>query len=288
MIDLPRINRSLRRVAPFRRIGMPLYEAYRRLTASGAAAAIAINSVPKAGTHLVASIISRVPGIRPSGVMVVHDFFPLGKLNSEGIMPQYDLHALRRRLNSVKPGTFANCHLYYDEATSKLLRESVQSVFIVRDPRDVLLSQLHYIQEFSAHERHAHLMGSYGSREARLSALITGWPETPNTRGMADVGARLRAYHGWKESLQTFKFEEFAAPSSEDDLMNSLSRLAHATGLDQLADPDRLKAGIGDKWSPTMRAGRVRGWRDGFTTRQVEMVVELAGDSFTEWGYSAD
>lgn len=286
MADLPSILRRVRRIGPLRKVGAPLYRSYRRITASGATPPIYINSIPKAGTHLVSSVLDQVSGLSFSGEVLVHDFVATERSPYEGRMPVYDRSKLERAMRRLPAGTYANCHLYYDRFTATLLSApTVGAVFIIRDPRDILISQLHYIEQFPGHERHRFLMSEYSTASERLTALIAGWPPQRGVRGMADVGERLRAFSGWMSVLPTFRFEEFAAAPSEDHLTASLERLRRAVGVPDSVGNDILRRGIGNRWSPTMNAGTVHAWRDYFDNEHARLFDSLASDEMAQFGY---
>jgi len=248
-----------------------------------------INSIPKAGTHLIASVLSRVPGIKFSGQFITHHFASTQFARLEGEFPEYDEVRLDRAVKKIRAGTFGNCHLYYDEYTRGLLTSSaVSALFMIRDPRDILVSQLNYLEQFRGHPHHRHLMSEYPMRTERLDALINGWePNGPlsGQAGMADFGTRLRAFKGWSNAIPTFKFEEFTSTPDREGLDHSLRRLLQAAGLAAFCDVESVRAGIGDKWSATLHKATTGGWRDVLSPRQASRIAELAGDYFTEYGY---
>lgn len=297
MGSAPDLVRTVRRVKALRKVGWPVYKYYRATTASGIARPIFINSIPKAGTHLLASVLSKVDRINFSGVFIALDFMSPIIAEREGEVPDYDRLKLLREVKKVRPGTFANCHLYYDEYTHNLLTSpETSAVFIVRDPRDIIVSQLHYIEQFHGHHFHGHLTSAYKTQAERLDALIFGWePDGPVAgtsdlpiRGMADIGTRLRSFQGWSTTLPTFKFEEFASAPDRESLDNSLQRLLQAVGLEEICDIEAARQGIGDKWSATFNKAAAGGWRDVLSEHQAVAVVDLAGDYLAEFGYPLD
>jgi sulfotransferase 6B1 len=253
-----------------------------------------INSIPKAGTHLVASVLSRVPKVNFSGIFIAHDFVAGKIADREGDMPAYDKNWLREELSKIRAGTFANCHLFYDAHTRDLLAgPDLSAVFVVRDPRDIIISQLNYIEQFQGHHFHRHLTRNFPTRTERLDALIYGWEPTGPIggvddlpiRGMADVGTRLRSFRGWSEVLPTFKFEQFASAQDRESLDQSLHRLLEAVGLVELCDVDTVRGGIGDKWSATFNNATAGNWTKELSARQASAVADLAGDFISEYEY---
>lgn len=292
MKSAPDIVRAARRVPLLRKTAWPVYKLYRKQTASGIAPPIIINSIPKAGTHLVASVLSRVPRVAFSGRIITHhDVIVPGAKEYEGDLPRYDAQRLRVEVNAVPRGTFANCHLYYDEYTESLLTSpDVSALFIVRDPRDILISFLTYIEQFRGHHFHHYLTSEFANRAERLDALIYGWepnvtPKGVQSRGLADLGTRLRAFNDWSYSIPTFRFEEFTSAPDAETLDHSLSRLLEAAGLANYCDVESVKRGIGDKWSATFHRATSGGWKKVLSARQIAAVDELAGDFLIKYGY---
>ena len=270
-----------------RRLGTPVYVGYRSLTASGAHAPVFINSIPKAGTHLLSSMIGRVPGLSFSGRVIVHDAYSAQPARSVGEVPAYEVGDLAKAIGAVRRGTYANSHLYFDETTSELLTGfGRRSVFVVRDPRDILVSQLDYIEAFPGHPLHRHLTLAYRTRADRLMALISGWPPGDGYRGLVNVADRLDRYLGWLSVLPTFRFEEFASAPSEQSLQDSLVRLSESLGLNVDSEAQRLRGGIGDRWSPTMSSGRSSRWLEEFNGDHLEMISSVAGDQIASLGYN--
>ncbi|MCV7370627.1 sulfotransferase domain-containing protein [Mycolicibacterium duvalii] len=257
------------------------------MTASGVCRPILINSIPKAGTHLVSSVLNRVPGVKFSGQFIVHDHFASTQ-RLEGQMPLYNQRDLSRAIRKVPPGTFANCHLFFDEFTENIVSSAdVSPVFIVRDPRDIVVSQLHYIEAFKGHHSHRHLTSTYSTRSERLDSLIFGWKTSDSVRGLADIGTRLRSFKGWPNAIPTFKFEEFAQASSRENLEAALFRLLQAVGLEERCDIETAMRGIGDKWSPTLNTAAAGRWREVLTPRQSAAIADLASDYLAEYGYES-
>ena len=92
---LQRAVRRARRGAVLRRVGVPVYVRYRRLTAPRDGQPILVNSIPKAGTHLVSSMLDRLPGISFSGMLLQQDLHAADLSHPEGDPVPYDEEALR-------------------------------------------------------------------------------------------------------------------------------------------------------------------------------------------------
>lgn len=287
MTSLPDQARRIRRNRVLRRVGIPVYIAARRRLASRVGPRILINSIPKAGTHLIASMLTRAEHISYSGVVTYHDKYAQTLEDLEGLIPSFDAAQLERELCRVSKGSYVNGHLYWDVDTDRILRGcGYRSVFVTRDPRDILISNVHYIQSFNGHPRHRLMMSQFADFDSRLMALIEGFPATAGHRGLANVGRRLDAFVGWTEHVPTFSFEEFVAPRSDEQLQHSLNRLAKAVGWEAEMAPGAMLEGLGNPWSATFRSGRAGEWRTVFNEAHLEAFDQLAGSQTQALGYT--
>lgn len=282
---LPEYYRRIRRSAYLRRAGTPILIAQRRMTASGIGSPLLINSIPKSGTHLVTSMLNQLPHISFSGRVIVHDSYSKAPDPLQGVEPSYNHARLQRDLARIAPGTYANAHLYFDEPTRATVSDlGFAGVFVFRDPRDVCVSQVRYIESFRGHPNHSRLMNEYPDFNSRLMAIISGFPPSAEGRGMADVGRRLQSFIGWKSQLSSFAYEEFIGQSSDVDLV--VRRLAGALGIPQSDEHiELMRRGIGNRWSPTMRDGGTQGWRTSFAAHHIEAMQTVASQQMAQLGY---
>jgi len=87
------------------------------------------NSLPKAGTHLLEGILEELPGLRNAG--------------RRTLVEHRELDPRRMRT-----GAFYNAHLPWTAARQEQLRASgVIVLFLIRDPRDMAVSRMHYVRD---------------------------------------------------------------------------------------------------------------------------------------------
>src|SRR5919112_3353876 len=131
---------------------------------------IVANSIPKSGTNLLARLLTLIGfeqtsemGIRSR--LVAGPFSPARKLlrarSAEKVTigvasPQrIDRRWLERRLSRVADGYFVTAHCVYSpELASLFAGERMRVVCILRDPRDVAVSQMHHIKQRKRHPIH--------------------------------------------------------------------------------------------------------------------------------------
>ncbi len=97
--------RRLREHDAARRVLIPAYRAYGRAMMFGHGPRVLANGMPKAGTHLLSSLLAALPGLMFSGRHYV-----LGDFTSSASQKEVDEHRLERALSSVNRGQFITAH----------------------------------------------------------------------------------------------------------------------------------------------------------------------------------
>ncbi len=190
---------------------------------------VVANSIPKSGTHLLSRLLTllgleqRPMGIRPR--LVAGPFSPIRrffrtrepeKVTVGVVSPQQIGRGwLRRRLAKVPDGCFVTAHCLYTPELAELLREEgMPVVCILRDPRDVAVSQMHYIKQQRQHFAHGAFM-SLPSDHERLLVSIRGGEL--GGRQLQSLDERYRQFLGWERdpNAAVVKFED--APDLPSD-----------------------------------------------------------------------
>ncbi len=273
---------------------------------------ILINSMPKSGTHLLTQVVDllgyRDHGAHETAWLRAKDRLGLGApvvlahlrvkrnwqrrmaaLGNRGgptipidvTMPVQTPIALAQRwLHAIPPGQYLSGHVPWTEATAGLLRaEGLKHVIIVRDPRDVLVSFVHYVvrpehilsrdfRDLSPDERVR--LALEGGRGAASGVQITGLRE-----GFASILA-------WQQEPSVL-FVRFEALIGERGDGSSAEQRAAVQAIcqhlelahdDALIDQVCLRAF--DTGAATFRRGKIGAWRDELTPEQ----IDLANASF--------
>src|SRR5918997_4321464 len=183
-------------------------------------------SLPKAGTHLLTGVLDKLPRMMAAGIhRSLTDFLRDG---AGDLPPRLDAERLRRTLSAVHNGQFMSAHFPADEALRKLLGElGFATVYIVRDPRDVVVSHSGYVTRTTRH----HLHGRYRSMRSdgdRLLASITGLPASAAGPSLESIGSRLRSFAGWLHDPRTYvcRFEGLIGPRGDGSRENQLREIA--------------------------------------------------------------
>lgn len=289
---MPRIPKRLRSSGLARQVGTPLYVGYRRLTATGVAPRVLVNSVPKAGTHLISSVLDRMDCMKYSGVVMTHESIDPPGVDRFRVLADFNYDRLAKVSGRIAEGTYANGHLYHDNRTVEVLNSlGFRTVFISRDPRDVVVSQANYIHSFAAHPRHAYMMRRFPTLEDKITALIEGFDAENQDDAMPDLLTRLSAFSGWlrTEGVLPVRYEDFLAPgggAGGSQVKARVRELADFVGRPWTeAQGPNLMMGIGDTRSSTYNRGQVGTWRECLTGAQIES-IRRRGDVVEQYGYA--
>lgn len=255
-----------------------------------------VNSVPKAGTHLLRTLLEKSPQFRFYGLHIettkfIHD---LDAVQNPDRQLDYDFHKLRKKLTRVPNGQFVTGHLQFNEELYKLFKElNYKIIFMVRDPRDIVVSHANYVNKLKRHKLYRYYNDILTTDKERLLASINGFSRSQAHMGLIDVGERLRRFKGWveKPDVLVCKFEELiGGKGGGDDL---IQRKAVEGVLDFIsryvsseAEMNELTSQIWAPKSATFRKGIIGDWVNHFDQDVTAAFSAKAGDMLSVYGYS--
>jgi hypothetical protein len=261
-----------------------------------------INSLPKAGTHLLGKVMRMFPGVRFAGVEIDNstaDKFPAPQTGAPTLLVGVDWpvpfarEAVREALRGMTNGQFATWHAPYSDDLAGLVTQlNLKTLLMLRDPRDVVVSHARFLATADAH--FLYLRYQALSASDQLMASITGLePATPGDPGMLDIGTRCRSVSGWNAYPLncTTTFEKLVGPQgggSQDAQIAEIARLADHVGLRYnrailLWISERVFGG-----TKTFHKGAIGGWRERFSPEHKRAFKDVAGSILVEWGYETD
>ena len=263
---------------------VPTYRALARTNVFFPGPRVFANSFPKAGTHLLATLLGRLPRMMASGLHRAQGDYPAGSWEQ-----------LARDLRTVNRGQYATGHFPHDPALSGLLAQlEFASLLCLRDPRDIAVSAVNYVVAMPSHDLHRRFTTAYATFDERLMATILGFPASELGRGQEDIGARIGRYAPWLAEPATcvVRYEELIGPAgggSEEDQRAAVARVAAHVGrpLDGAA-LEKVRARVWSAGSSTFAGGRTGGWRERFTPEHVEAFKRVCGTQLIDLGYEHD
>ncbi len=241
------------------------------------------NAMPKSGSKLLVQVLQGFSQIGPfvdTGRGPIRTITIGGRTRS----PEEILADLRH----LRPGDVAFGYLNATLENMRFLRRSGWAVyFIIRDPRDMLVSHVFYATDmYSGHGMHKYYNRLPGMAE-RLAVAICGIRE--EGAQLPSVAERYRRIEGWLDhpDVTVLRFEEFILQRelTIDAMLARLERAGYRLKLDRQEAIRRLSAAIDPKRSPTFRKGKVGGWREHFNDEHKRLFKEVAGDLLIRLGY---
>ncbi|MEK6256005.1 MAG: sulfotransferase domain-containing protein [Chloroflexota bacterium] len=246
------------------------------------------NSFPKSGTHLLTQVLAAFSDLGP----VVNSGLPAILTYDGPTGQQRPTNKILREINRLLPGDVGYGHLHaLPEIVAAICRTGIAPYFVYRDPRDVVVSHVHYLTELAPNHVHHHFYKyELQNFDERLRISILGRPELDIY--FPDVRARFDPYMDWLDAAEvlTLRFEDFITNPNP-----TLGRVFdHAVNRGFISKFERplavniLAGNIDPKRSPTFRSGKVGGWQKSFTDQNKALFKQTTGDLLIRLGYEKD
>lgn len=282
-----RLAQRARRNPWIRPPAIAAYRAVDRIWPASQGPRVLANSMPKAGTHLLTSLLEGIPRMRFGAHVVSY----LGK---DGIGEDAEFEHLTRRLRLLRDSHYISGHLAYDPDVEAVIRQAgVTMVTIVRDPRAQVISWAHYLLNNRHVPGREWVLENYPDMESLLPALVMGIGEPFVYPYLPDLGERFRRYSGWidSEASIVLRFEDLVGSrggGSDEAQIAATQRILRHLGYDesQVAAAD-VAANVFSPNSATFRAGQIDSWREELPEDLVAEANRLCGDHLQRWGYQA-
>lgn len=232
-------------------------------------------SVPKSGTHLVERALCLYPRLYRRVLPTV---------KSNNLSRRHDLDHL---LSRVRPGQIVVAHLPFQPHYPAVIAERrVSALFLIRDPRDIVISEAHYVAGTRSHKGHELFARQTTFRDMVL-LVIRGDEE----HGWLPLAEKLARYEGWLDSgAHVMRFEDLIGSAGGGDDRRQAASLRGMFDYLSLDADDAFVASVGDrlfsKNSPTFRKGAIGGWREHFDPEIQEAFDSTAGRYLAHYGYA--
>jgi hypothetical protein len=240
-----------------------------------------MNSMPKSGTHLLKNMLKGLPYVNHDYRYEMYEGYPV----------QYPDHLAK--LRELRSGEFGAGHIYFSPGWANLLKQlNMKQLFMIRDPRDIVVSYAHFIVEkYPQHELYHHLQQCKSWKE-RYLCFLHGIQSS--NLSYPNIGIWLNRFTGWLDnsSTMTIRFEEFncSRQSRQAKLEEVIRYIWKDRGLplpvselvalmEEQADPAK---------SITFRSGEIGTWRNEFDSEVKQLFKEIAGGKLIELGYEKD
>lgn len=244
------------------------------------------NSMPKAGTHLLTRLLTLLDFREQGGSL---DIGPNEGL--QRVSPDHVQQA-RNTLVNLRPGFCVSSHMYFFPEIARIIEElQIKTVTIIRDPRDVSVSDGFYIAKSPDHRLHSYYLKM--SEDERLMASIVGMDSHQLDGGppSSDIGSHYRNYLDWaiKGVGLVVKFEDLVGHKGGGDdrpQMKTVTKIAGYLGLQlskqKIAD---LCANLFWTKAKTFRRGQIGDWKKHFSSEHVTAFEGVIGNMMHDFGY---
>lgn len=244
------------------------------------------NAMPKSGSHLINQVVQ---GLVRIGPFVNPGFPPVNRDETNEKLPDPEILANLERMRS---GDIAYGYIRAREPFVSLLTQAGRAtVFVYRDPRDMIVSHVFYAaQMHPGHGMHRYYTETLHTMEERIHAAIQG-VEEPGSE-LSPVRSKYEGYLGWLDQpgALCLRFEELILErrASLGRLLDYLEGRGFIHTLSREQEIEALEQAIAPKKSGTFRKGQPGNWCEHFTAANKAFFKESTGDLLLRLGYEKD
>ncbi|MBA3815279.1 MAG: sulfotransferase domain-containing protein [Parachlamydiaceae bacterium] len=217
---------------------------------------------PKCGTHLVCNVVSYMLGSAP----LITDQF-------NSIEDVTNIIEDAKRNNQ-----FLVSHSFTSEMLESLIKKNYKIIFILRDPRDQLISMMYWMKKGYWNE---FTVSKIDDRSEQIDEMITG-----NIFGWSCyegcIGVRMELLKSLPaESVYITRFETLVGPKGRGDqyLQNEeIQNIGEFLGLKLSTEAAQNIAdhSFGGTWS--FREGKIGAWKEHFLPHQIDLYKAIYSD----------
>jgi sulfotransferase 6B1 len=240
----------------------------------------------KSGSHLISQVLQALPEIGP------FMFTPRNKVNRGPGNSKLSPGQTVARIRSLLRGEVAYANIAsLDEFVRLLTAPGMATIYVYRDPRDLVVSHMFYATDmYAGHALHGLMTEKLTTPGERLDVFILGLDEpamfTP------DIRERYESYAGWlaAPAVLHMRFEDLILNRRESlaRILAYLEQRGFHPSLPLEQSVDILERAIVPRKSPTFRRGQPGNWREYFTEQNKQHFKEVAGNLLIELGYEQD
>lgn len=240
---------------------------------------VLINTIPKAGTHLLANFVSQALG---QGVYRGGNRF-IREVSEAPFRSATIKSALELRMS--KAAGVWTAHLFYYPGLMGCLSDiGARVFFLYRDPRAIAVSRAHYMTAHHGHFHSAHLRSCHTMR-ARICVALKGWGdrERMDADNALDIDGMCRAFLDWRREsdVLALRYEDLLHHGAA-----SMRAVAAHLGVEAPENAGELAEQAAQTKTATFRKGTADGWREDWTEQHAQIFDEVAPSLLEDMGYA--
>lgn len=213
---------------------------------------VVLNSLPKSGTHLLESLFLHMPLMRHCGKKTLK------------IEIQNPVEPKLSSIESLKKGQFLLSHMQFDDLIIRAAADNnVKIIHLIRDPRDVMISHLNYVEKMDLTQKSHVFIAQYNNRLDKLKAMIEGKKDV-----LEPFSNVLQKFQPWinHPNVLCIKFEHLIGPNGGGDRqlqLNAVKSISKFISVD-LADSELedICSHIFSSKSSTFNKGKIGNWKN--------------------------
>jgi hypothetical protein len=240
------------------------------------------NAMPKSGSHLLTQVLHGLPSIGP----FVNPGFP--PVNRDEANHPLSEKKVFLNLYGMLSGDIRYGYVHAKEPFFSLLTQpDFATIFIYRDPRDMLVSHVFYATDLYQEHGMNRYYTQLRDMETRLKSAIEGVDQPEFF--LSNVRERYDSYLGWltQPDVLCIRFEDLVL--EQDVTLARMLGFLEVRGLNLKIPREQaignLKNGINPSKSGTFRKGKPGNWREYFSEENKERFKNVTGDLLLRLGY---
>jgi hypothetical protein len=240
---------------------------------------ILANSIPKSGTNVLLRTLYLIPGLRR-------------KLKKTLVESSRDTSKV---ICSLREGEICSGHLKYTEELSTLIEnKGIKHIIIIRDPRDIVVSNVMYITyKDKNHRLSNYFIHKLKTDDERITASILGISGEQIGDGVDSLGMleHFKGYLAWLQDKNCLlvKFEDLiGSKGGGSDILQGkvLDEIIDYLGIEVSTERKKyIMSSIFNPGSRTFVKGQIGEWKNTLTQSQVGLLKEQLGAFILDLGY---
>ena len=191
---------------------------------------------------------------------------------------------LCRKIVDIRDGQCVGGHITYDKRVAdQLATSNVKTILIIRDFRDVILSNIRYLDSIHRSHPHNQVFAAIKTLDGKIDACLAGIPQV-KMRAWPEL---IHSYRGWLSvpGILVARFEDLISPDANQSEY-WIDRIAAHLEIDSGFIASDVRKAMFNPRGLTFNAPGIAKWKTAFTTSQIQTLNSALADELKFFGYS--